>query len=96
VCVPRNESKQSRPTDTVSGAPSDTVFDLLSVGELIPLSEAAKIAGLSHESLQKYAVLGKLAAKKVGRDWLTTDAAVRAYLERRWTERKPHQRRSTS
>lgn len=48
--------------------------------ELIPLSEAAAISGLTQEHLALLARRGRLAARKVGRDWLTTQAAVEAYL----------------
>ena len=48
--------------------------------DLIPLSEAAAISGLTQEHLAWLARKGRLRAKKVGRDWLTTKAAVLEYL----------------
>lgn len=48
--------------------------------ELIPLSEAAALSGLTPEHLAWLARKGRLRAKKVGRDWLTTKGAVLEYL----------------
>ena len=50
--------------------------------ELISLNEAAKLSGLSHDHLRRLAGQGELWAKKVGRNWVTTEAAVREYLAR--------------
>lgn len=54
--------------------------------KLIPLSEAAELSGLSQPHLALLARQGKLWAKKIGRDWLTTEDAVREYLAR---DRRP-------
>jgi excisionase family DNA binding protein len=51
-----------------------------SLDDLITLVEAAKISGLSHDHLRRLAGRGDLKAKKIGRDWLTTERAVREYL----------------
>ena len=51
--------------------------------ELIPLSEAAQYSGLTHDFLRELARMGKLQARKVGRDWLTTRYAVDQYLQER-------------
>ena len=48
--------------------------------ELISLSEAAAFCGLTHEHLSLLARRGKLEARKIGRDWLTTRAAVEEYM----------------
>ena len=48
--------------------------------ELITLSEAAELSGLSHDHLRRLAGRGDLKAKKIGRDWLTKERAVREYL----------------
>ena len=48
--------------------------------ELISLSEAARRSGLSHDHLRRLAGRGVLKAKKIGRDWLTTERALREYL----------------
>lgn len=54
--------------------------------QLIPLSKAAELSGFTQSHLRLLARQGKLWAKKLGRDWLTTEAAVKRYLS---TERKP-------
>jgi len=54
--------------------------------DLISLKEAAAISGLSHDHLRRLAGRGDLWAKKIGRDWLTTEKAVEEYLAR---ERRP-------
>ena len=48
--------------------------------ELITLKQAAKISGLSHDHLRRLAGRGDLDAKKIGRDWVTTERSVREYL----------------
>lgn len=48
--------------------------------ELIPLSEAAAISGLTQEHLALLARRGRLKARKIGRDWVTTRSAVKEYL----------------
>lgn len=68
----------------------------LEVADLIPLSEAATLSGLSVASLQKYAQKGRLAARKLGRDWFTTAGAVQSYLESRDTEKIPMRHRARS
>jgi hypothetical protein len=50
--------------------------------ELIPISEAAKISGLSQSHLALLSRTGKIWAKKFGRDWWTTKAAVLEYIAR--------------
>ncbi len=51
----------------------------------MPLAEAARLCGLNAAYLRQLCVRGRLKAKKVGRDWLTTRADLRAYLESRET-----------
>ena len=48
--------------------------------ELISLREASKLCGLSHDHLRRLAGQGDLKAKKIGRDWVTTERSVREYL----------------
>jgi hypothetical protein len=55
-------------------------------GDLISLAEAARTSGLSHSHLRLLVRQGKVWGTKIGRDWLTTEEAIRAYLA---TERKP-------
>ena len=47
---------------------------------LISLSEAAAISGLSMKHLGLLARRGDLQARKIGRNWVTTRAAVEDYL----------------
>ena len=58
-------------------------IDPLTIGELISLAEAAEYAGLSHKSLRNYVLLGRLKAKKLGSQWVTTRASIDSYLESR-------------
>lgn len=48
--------------------------------QLISLSEAAAIAKLHPDHLRKLAQKGYLRAKKIGRNWVTSEAAVAEYL----------------
>ncbi len=64
--------------------------------ELIPLSEAAIYSGLTHDFLRELARTGKLQARKIGRDWLTTRRALDHYLEDRSpVGRKPKSQKGT-
>jgi hypothetical protein len=57
--------------------------DPLTIGELITLPVAAELSDLSHNTLRGLAVKGKLEAKKIGRDWFTTLAAIEVYKKNR-------------
>jgi excisionase family DNA binding protein len=71
-------------------------IDPLTIGELISLQDAAEYAGLAKRSLHNYAQQGRLKAKKIGRMWVTTRAAVDEYLQSRNVENIPKKyRRST-
>jgi excisionase family DNA binding protein len=48
--------------------------------DLLSLREAAARSGLSASHLRLLARTGRLKARKLGRDWFTTEAAVLAYL----------------
>jgi len=48
--------------------------------ELISLSEAAAISGLSLKHLGLLARRGSLRARKIGRNWVTTREAVAEYV----------------
>ena len=50
--------------------------------ELITLQEAAKFSGLSYSHVSYLARNGDIWAKKLGRDWFTTEKAVREYMAR--------------
>lgn len=52
----------------------------LEEGRLITLKEAAGRFGISQSHLALLARTGKLAARKLGRDWFTTPEAVAEYL----------------
>lgn len=54
--------------------------------QLISLAEAAELSGLSHSHLRLLVRQKKIWAIKKGRDWLTTEEAVKTYLV---TDRKP-------
>jgi len=75
------------PEDTDQPQPIDPLTD----GELIGLAEAAKLSGFSHGFLKIMAREGRLPAKKVGRDWLTTMAAVEVYKQNRAYVRKKNE-----
>jgi excisionase family DNA binding protein len=47
---------------------------------LISLAEAAKLSGLSPGHMRLLAKQGKIWATKIGRNWVTTQNAVQAYL----------------
>ncbi len=70
--------------------------DLLASDELVSLAEAASKVGLSPNSLRRYVLQGKLRARKVGRNWVTTLAAVKEYMSSRDASRAPKKRRGTS
>lgn len=62
--------------------------------DLLSLREAAARTGLSASHLRYLARDGRVAAKKLGRDWFTTEAAVRAYLADEALRKKdPYKRR---
>lgn len=54
--------------------------------DLISLSVASGLCGLSPDHLRRLAGRGDLKAKKIGRDWLTTMRDVDEYLSR---DRRP-------
>jgi hypothetical protein len=62
--------------------------DPLTIGELISLAEAAKLSGFSHSLLKQMAEQGRLPAKKIARNWLTTLASVEEYKKTRSYVRK--------
>ena len=63
--------------------------------DLLSLKEAAARFGLSRSHLQLLARTGRLEAVRLGRDWFTTDAAVRAYLDNaELRSRNPHKRQT--
>ena len=93
----------SHSIDALHGAPSGMAdpsdnhesIDPLTVGELITLEGAAEYSQLSKHSLSTYIRKGRLKAKKMGNLWVTTKAAVDAYLASRDFESIPHRHRNT-
>jgi excisionase family DNA binding protein len=63
--------------------------DPLAVGELISLQEAAEYAGITKEALRNYVRRGRLRARKLGSQWVTTRAAIDEYLTSRHEENIP-------
>ncbi len=51
-----------------------------SLNELISLHDAANISGLSQSHLALLIRRGELWGKKIGRNWVTTERAVKEYL----------------
>lgn len=60
--------------------------------DLLSLSEAAEKTGLSASHLRLLVRRGEIWGRKVGRNWLTTEQAVRQYLAQ---EHKPGPKPST-
>src|ERR1017187_9901363 len=58
--------------------PDDLFFALLA-RQLIPLSEAAKLTSYAEDYLGQRARQGRLKAIKIGRNWITTRAAIEDY-----------------
>ena len=64
------------PDKTTKG---DSIESLTS--NLISVTEAAKISGLTTGHLRKLLREGQIEGVEVGRNWLTTEAALQQYLE---------------
>lgn len=54
--------------------------------DLITLPEAAKLCGLSHSHLRLLVRGGEIWGRRIGRNWVTTEQAVKEYLAR---DRRP-------
>lgn len=54
--------------------------------DLISLREAAELSGLSYSHMRYLARNQEIWARKLGRDWFTTEQAVREYVAR---DRRP-------
>ena len=63
--------------------------DPLTVGEIITLQEAAEYADITKEALRNYVRRGRLRARKLGSQWVTTRAAIDEYLASRHEENIP-------
>jgi excisionase family DNA binding protein len=53
------------------------------VSEYLTLKEAAKLSGYHQDYLSQLIRSGKLAGRRIGKDWLTTKYALVKYLEQR-------------
>ena len=53
------------------------------VDELISLTQAAEMFGLAADYLRQLVLRGRLKARKIGRNWVTTAADVQAYIASR-------------
>ncbi len=51
--------------------------------DLISLAEAAKRYGLTPDYLRQLAIKGRLKARKIGRNWVTTPGDVEDYINTR-------------
>ena len=70
--------------------------DPLTRDELISLQAAAAYAGLTKGSLHDYIKRGRLRAKKIGAQWVTTHAAIDEYLASRSFDNIPKKYRDRS
>lgn len=61
---------------------NQTISDQPGLNELITLSEAADLSGLSPNHLRLLVSKGVIWGKKLGRNWFTTAQAVKEYLKR--------------
>ncbi|NNJ13339.1 helix-turn-helix domain-containing protein [Chloroflexales bacterium ZM16-3] len=77
--------RESPPTPEASPLlpPLEGRPDPLEVGSLISLAEAAEYAKLERGTIHDYVKKGRLRAKKIGSQWVTTYAAVDEYIESR-------------
>ena len=62
---------------------ADHTPDPLAVGELISLAQAADSSGFSRKYLRDIAESGRLKSRKIGRNWVTTMAALEEYKRTR-------------
>jgi excisionase family DNA binding protein len=68
------------------GGKKQREMDQPKLADLISLEEAAKLSGLTADHLRRLVRQGDLWGKKIGRNWVTTEQAVKEYLAR---DRRP-------
>ena len=51
--------------------------------DLVSLTEASELFGLTSDYLRQLAIKGRLKARKIGRNWVTTIGDVQAYIASR-------------
>ena len=61
----------------------------MDIKNLISLKEASDICKLSSDHLRRLAEQGKLDAKKIGRNWITTKEAITEYMDKRKPRGRP-------
>jgi hypothetical protein len=61
---------------------SDQQQSVLGLGELLSLTEAAKLTPYTPAYLNLLARQGKLPAMKIARNWVTSTGAISAYLKK--------------
>ena len=75
----------------MSGSKKVNYVDQPQLDEVIPLNKAAEISELSSDHLRRLVREGELWGMKIGRNWVTSIKAVKAYLARnRKPGPKPH------
>ncbi len=55
----------------------------------LPLTDAARTAGVSPVTLRKAAAIGQLSGRKLAGRWFTSSEAIRAYLKDRRARGRP-------
>jgi excisionase family DNA binding protein len=65
---------------------SDSSHDKAAAERLISLAEAAEMCDLAQDYLRRLVRTGKMWGTKIGRNWVTSEAAVKEYLA---TDRRP-------
>lgn len=58
-------------------------MDIENAADLIGVAEAAVEFGIPYQTVVSARKSGKLAARRVGRNWVTTRTAFRAWMEER-------------
>lgn len=75
--------------DASSRYPVESLRTLESPADWMTLVDAAEESGLAPDTLRRQALSGRLAARKHGRDWLVSRAALWSYLETRAPSGRP-------
>jgi len=76
-------------TDEEIGSLSKLDVNLLESSNFISLAQASDLASLSQDHLRRLAEQGKLGARKIGRNWVTTEEAVLEYMRTRKPPGRP-------
>ena len=75
--------------DASARYPVDTLRSLCSPEDWMTLSEAARESGLKPATLRRQVLNGRLEARKHGRDWWVSAAALWTYLDNRAPSGRP-------